>query len=204
MKQAADDKRTYGYKESAGQWTIDLGQLDAPSMESLRATADRAAQAFMDAFTDVCIGSSAEGVITEIGDDGRILEVWGEVPLEQRPDHSFGSVSEDASGDPSRRSALTSFTLRCDVLVQEEGEVETLQNGLYLHYDSGLETVVGEQIKFGSAYASAAAEVDPWVDAPLHGGRYLDNRTTAALNRPRLERFIDRYGFRPGGEPDPS
>src|SRR5438445_6728114 len=120
-------------------------------MESLRATADRAARAFMDAFADVCLASSADGVITEIGDDGRILEVRGEVPLEPRPDHSLGSASEDGSGDPSRRSALTSFTLRCDVLVQEEGEMATLQNGLYLHYESGLETVVGEQIKLGSA-----------------------------------------------------
>src|SRR5437868_8722789 len=101
MNQAADGKRTYGYKESAGQWTIDLGQLDATSMESLRATADRAARAFMDAFADVCLASSADGVITEIGDDGRILEVRGEVPLEPRPDHSLGSASGDGSGDPS-------------------------------------------------------------------------------------------------------
>jgi hypothetical protein len=227
MNRAADGERTYGYKESAGQWSIDLGHHDATSIESLGMTADRAARAFLDAFSDVCVVRSADGVITEIGDDGRILDVWGEVPLEHKPDHSFVPLSDDGRGDHSRRSALTSFTLRCDVLVQEEGDVATLQNGLYLHYGSGLTTVVGEQVKFGSRYVSAATEVDPWLDAPLHGGRFLDNRITAAINRPRLERalrrwesalgrpiseassvpypaFIYPYGFRPGGEPDPS
>ena len=227
MNLAADGKRTYGYKESAGLWSANLGQLDTTSTESLAAAADRAARAFMNAFVEICAVHSAEGVITEIAEDGSILDVWGEVPLERRDDLSFGPASDGAPGDSSRSLALTSFTLRCDVLVQEKGNVATLQNAMYLHYESGLQTVVGEQVRFGSAYVSVAVEVDPWLDAPLHGGRFLDNRITAALNRPRLERalrrweaalgqqlsepssvpyptFIDRHGFRPGGEPDPA
>ncbi|MDQ6901334.1 MAG: hypothetical protein M3072_17865 [Candidatus Dormibacteraeota bacterium] len=204
-----------------------MGQLDVPSIESLRAPADRAARAFQEALADICVVRSAEGVITEIGNDGRIVDVWGEVPLEQLPDRSFGPAIEDAPGGSANQSALTSFTLSCDVLVQEERELVTLPNGLDLHYHSGLHTLIGDPVRFGAAYVSVAAEVDPWLDAPLHGGRFLDNRITAALNRPRLERalrrwesafgrtiseissvpypaLVDRYGFRPGGEPDPS
>jgi hypothetical protein len=126
-------------------------------------------------------------------------------------------------------AAVVNVMLRCDVLVVQPGPTEpskVLPNGLYFHYDSGMTGEIGEQAEFDNAHVTADVEIDPWVDAPLHDGRFLDNRSVAELNRPRLERalrrweaavgkpiseveslpypsLVDRYGFRPGGEPDP-
>jgi hypothetical protein len=226
MNRSAGREPTHGYKESAGLWSVSLQRLDVITIEVLKGLADGASRAFLGAFADVSTLRSAEGVMTEIGDDGRIQRVHGEVALERLAGNTFRPVTDEESGHPASHTALTSLTLRCDVRVQHQGsDAEILQNGLYFHYDSGVQTVIGQLVKLDSPFVTVAVEVDPWLDAPLHGGRFLDNRIIAALNRPHLERalrrweadlgvpiseassvpypaLIDRYGFRPGGEPD--
>jgi hypothetical protein len=220
-------ERPYGYTEKTGRWSIDFGRLDADSVEALNQIADEAIRAFLQAFADLCIVEDAEGDLVEIGEDGRLSNQRPEVPLEQDVEGRFRPGSEAASGDLSKRAGLSRVLLGCGVAAEGDRKERTLlSDGLYFHYDSGLSSRVGEPLTFDSAHVSVSVEVDPWLDAPLHGGRVLDNRTIASLNRPRLERalrswegavgkpisevdsaypnLVDRYGFRAGNEPDQS
>jgi hypothetical protein len=219
-------KRPYGYAEKVGRWSINLGRLDPDSVEAMNQIADDVVGSFLQAFADLCTVEHAEGDLVEIEEDYRLSNVRGELPLEQTVEATFRPRSDTAIGVLSNRAGLSSVLLVCSIAVEgDRAERLVLPDALYFHYNSGLSSRVGQPMSFDSAHVTVTAEVDPWVDAPLQGGRFLDNRTIAALNRPRLERalrnweaaigkpideldsaypdFIDRYGFRPGGEPDP-
>jgi hypothetical protein len=225
---STDGKATYGYAEKAGAWDINLGSLEPASPRVLNQKADDVTQAFVEAFAELGTMEYAEGTFTEVAEDGRITAVWGEVPLVGH-EGRFRPVADADVGSPSERKILSSIMLVYTVTVIHAGPDEDskpLSDGLYFHYDSDLSGVVGDLATSNSAFARVDSEVDPWLDAPLHGGRFLDNRGTAAVNRPRLEKalrrwesamgkpidhvtsvpyqnYVDRYGFRPGGEPDP-
>ena len=220
---------TYGHAEKAGAWDIDLGALDVASPRTLEQTADEVTEAFVQAFAEIGTLEYAEGTVTEIGEDGRILSVQGEVQLVWH-EGRFRPAPDAYIGPDAGRAVLSSIMLVYTVTVNQadsEQQLVSVSSGLYFHYDSDLPDVVGQSATSHSAFARVDVEVDPWLDAPLHGGKFLDNRAIAALNRPRLERalrrweaamgkpidnatsvpyqsFIDRYGFRPGGDPDPS
>jgi hypothetical protein len=219
--------RSYGYTENTASWSIDLGDLDADSGEALNQIADGAIQAFLQAFADMCTVEDAEGNLAEIGEDRRLSNLWTELRLEQDVEGRFRPRPDEAFGDLSDRAGLSRVLLACGVKVEgDRTEPTLLSEGIYFHYNSGLSPTVGEPVTFDSPYVTVSAEVDPWLDAPYQGGRFVDNRTVADLNRPRLERalrsweaamgkpisevesaypdLVDRYGFRSGGEPDPS
>jgi hypothetical protein len=228
MNLTANGEATYGHTEKAGAWDIDLGVQGPAPPASLNRIADNVSGAFVDAFADIATVEHAEGTVIDIGEDGRILSVWGEVPLVSQ-EGQFRPVPDVESGDLTERGVLSGIMLVCAVtVVQDDAHrlSDTIQDGLYFHYDSGLSGLVGELAQFDSAFARVDVEIEPWVDAPLHGGKFLDNRAAASLNRPRLEQalrrweaevgkpisnvtsvvygaFVDRYGFRPGGQPDP-
>jgi hypothetical protein len=221
-----DGQATYGHAEKAGAWDIELGALDVASVRALEQTADDVAEVFVQAFAEIGTLEYAEGTVTEIGEDRRILSVQGEVPLVWH-EGRFRPAPDADVGPEAGGAVLSSFMLVYTVTVNQAEQSVPVSSGLYFHYDSDLPDVVGQPATSRSAFARVDVEVDPWLDAPLHGGRFLDNRAIAALNRPRLERalrrweaamgkpidhatsvpypaFIDRYGFRPGGEPDPA
>ncbi len=224
-----DSPPTYGHAEKAGAWDIYLGALDVASLRALQQTVDDVTKAFVEAFAEIGTLDYAEGTVVEIGSSGRILSVRGEMPMEMH-EGRFRPTAEIDLDLPAERTVLSSIMLVYTVTViqagAEQGSVP-VSGGLYFHFDSDLPSVVGESATSQSAFARVDVEVDPWLDAPLHGGKFLDNRATAAINRPRLESalrrweaatgkpidhvtsvtyapFIGRYGFRPGGEPDPS
>ncbi len=219
--------RSYGYTENTASWSIDLGHLDANSGEALNQIADGAIHAFLEAFADVCTVQDAEGNLAEIREDLRLSNLWTELQLEQDLEGRFRPRPDAASGLLSNRAGLSRVLLACGVKVESDRTEHTLLwEGIYFHFNSGLSATVGEPVTFDPSYVTVSAEVDPWLDAPYHDGRFVDNRTVADLNRPRLERalrsweaamgkpisdvesaypdLVDRYGFRPGGEPDRS
>jgi hypothetical protein len=190
----------------------------------LNQIADNAIRAFLQAFADVCTIEDAEGDLVEIGEDRQLSNVWAELRLEQDSEGRFRPRLDAASSDLSKRAGLSRVLVACGVRVEgDRTEPTLLSDALYFHYNSGLSAEDGEPVTFDTPYVMVSADVDPWLDAPWREGRYVDNRTIASLNRPRLERalrsweaavgkpisevdssypeFIDRYGFRPGGWP---
>lgn len=220
------NERTYGYTENAGAWSIDLGLLNPASPQLMNEVADKVTAAFLDAFADVCTVEYAEGDIAELGDDGRLVALWPEIPLEQVEERRFRPAEGTGVENLAGRAFLSRVMLACGVKLTSaggDGQSVGMPDGLYVHYQSGLNGLIGEPTDFDPAYVRVDVEVDPWLDATLHDGRVFDNRPTAALNRPRLEdalrrleeRFgrpinyvtsnafptlVDRYGFKSGVE----
>ncbi|MBJ7596638.1 MAG: hypothetical protein DLM67_00430 [Candidatus Nephthysia bennettiae] len=223
-----EDEATYSYAEKAGAWDIGLDPSDSTTVSALNEAADHATGAFVDAFAEIGTLEYAEGTLTEIADDGRILSVRSEIPLVEQ-DGRFRPAPDAQPAVLTERAVLSSAILTYTVTVRQtdaENNSKTLTGGLFFYYDSGLSGLVGQPAASDGAFARVDVEVDPWLDTPIHGGKFLDNRTIAALNRPRLENalrrwetatgkpidhqtsvpypaLVDRYGFRAGGEPDP-
>jgi hypothetical protein len=170
----------------------------------------------------------AEGDLAQLGDDGRLSALWAELPLESDEDGRLRPAADTVLEGLAANAFLSRIMLICAVRVDGDDEQQRalLSDAIYFQYDSGLSSVAEEPAQFDSAYVSVSTEVDPWLDVPLQGGRFLDNRAVASVNRTRLERalrsweaamgrpitevdsngypsFVDRYGFRPGGQPDP-
>jgi hypothetical protein len=215
------------YIEQTGLWSIDLGSLDTSSPAFLNQMAERVTKAFWEGFEDICNLEWAEGDIVQVGQDGLIDAVSAEIPLEHSGDGRFRPTGSAGVGGSEDRTVLSRVMLTCGVTLQlPDGETRELPDSLHFHYDTGLPSTVGEPAKSTSASATVGVEVDPWLDAPWNLRARIDNRSVAALNRPRFEQalrkwetaigkpisevssvpypdLIDRYGFRPGGGPDP-
>jgi len=211
------------YIEQTGLWSIDLGPLDTGSPAFLNQLAERVTKAFWGAFKDICNLEWAEGDIVQVGQDGLIKAVWAEIPLEHSGDGRFRPAENAGVGGSEDRTVLSRVMLTCNVTLQlPDGETRELPDSLHFHYDTGLPSTVGEPAKSKSVSATVGVEVDPWLDAPWNLRGRIDNRSVAALNRPRLEQalrnweaaigrpisevssvpypdLVDRYGFQAGG-----
>src|SRR3979411_622937 len=114
-------RRSYGYSENTGSWSIDLGRLDADSVEALNRMADNAIQAFRQAFADVCTVEYAEGDLVEIGENHQVSNLWAEVPLEQDPDGRFRPAPDAGPTNAANRAGLSRVLFTCGVEVEGYG-----------------------------------------------------------------------------------
>lgn len=223
------DILTYGEAEGAGGWTIDLGDLQLSSPQAWMEAADRMTGAFLEAFSTVCSPRTNDGYVVQLTADGRVLGIEGDVTFELRQGGVFRPRPDTPYGPVKEGSVTGGITVGCSVMVLHPGRDHSIAeffNGMYFHYHSGADLLEDDTGMLGPAYVTVSAQADPWLDAPLHDGRFQDNRAIAALNRPRLEEalrrweaavgkpisdiwsvsfpnLVYRYGFRPGGTPDP-